>query len=169
VSSPDSIELGFVLRAHGIRGALRIRTESSNLASFRRLFVGGRAFEVRSVRPDKDDLLVELDGISDRDAAEALKGQPVTVLRSELPKPEENELYVADLVGCHVEDVEGRVLGVVAEIFFSGGHETLVVRDDKREFMLPFVEAMVVQVDLEGRRLVCDLPEGLVELNEPLQ
>lgn len=166
---PDSIQLGFVLRAHGVRGALRIRTESSILASFRRLFIGARVFKVRSVRSDKDDLLVELDGISDRDSAEALKGQAVAVLRSELPKPAEDELYVADLVGCRVEDLSGRALGEVAEVFFSGGHETLVVRREKQEFLLPFVEGIIVSVELEARRLVCDPPEGLMELNEPPQ
>jgi 16S rRNA processing protein RimM len=119
------------------------------------------------VRPDKDDFLVELEGVSDRESANALKGQPVCVLRDELPAPDEDQLYVADLVGCRAEDLQGRALGEVAEVFFSGAHETLVIRGENGEFMLPFVDAMVVQVDLEFRRLVCDPPEGILELNEP--
>jgi 16S rRNA processing protein RimM len=80
---------------------------------------------------------------------------------------DENELLVADLIGCTVFDAAGATLGEVTGSFDSGAHEVLEVRRaDGHEFMLPLVDAMVSAVDVEARKIVCDPPPGLIDLDE---
>lgn len=164
-SSSNTIEIGFVARAHGVRGGLRVRA-SEALAAADTLYLGGTPYKVVHASRDKDDWLVTVEGVADRDAAEALRGAVVAVDRAVVPVADD-ELLVADLVGCAVFDVAGAALGEVTGSFHSGAHEVLEVRrPDGGEFMLPFVDAMVKEVDVEARRIVCDPPPGLVDLDE---
>jgi 16S rRNA processing protein RimM len=151
-----------VLRAHGVKGALRIRA-SEALTAAEALFLDGESFAVESIQRDKEDFLVRLSGIVDRSRAEAQKGRAVSVDRALIPV-DENEIFVADLVGCSVVDKDGAPIGEVVGSFDSGAHEVLVVSGARgQELMIPFVDAIIVSVDLEVRRIVCDPPEGLFE------
>jgi 16S rRNA processing protein RimM len=162
------LEVGFVLRAHGVRGMLRIRSGGDSLGSVRELLVGGQPYSVVQSQREREDWLIKLAGVDDRNAAEALKGKPVAIADAARPAPADHELYVADLIGCTLVDRDGKELGAVTGSFDSGAHEILEAKssDGKREFMLPFVDAMIVSVDLEQRRIVCDPPPGLVDPDE---
>jgi 16S rRNA processing protein RimM len=164
-SSNDTIEVGYVLRAHGVRGIVRIKT-AIDLSVLDALWLGEQRFAVRHASRDKDDWLVTLDGVGDRDAADALRGRTLRLSRAAIPVAAD-ELLVADLVGCKVYDVAGTALGEVTGSFDSGAHEVLEVRAaDHKEFMLPFIDAFIVSVDTDGKRIVCDPPPGLIDLDE---
>lgn len=124
------------------------------------------AFRILEAQPERGDFLLRLDGVSDCDQADALRGRALYADRSALPPPEPGELYVADLVGCQVFDLAGAPLGEVAGSFPGGGTEILVVKHAGGEFLLPLVDAMVKELDLAARRLVCDPPPGLIDLDE---
>ncbi len=165
-SSSNTLDVGFVVRAHGIRGAVRVRSSSPALGAVAQLLLDGRPYRVARAQRDKDDWLLTLEGVADRDAAEALRGARVAVDRDAVPVGE-GELLVADLVGCKVFDVAGQELGEVTGSFDSGAHEVLEVRRaDGHEFMLPLVDAIVTAVDVAARRITCDPPPGLVDLDE---
>ncbi len=162
-SSSDKIDVGFVLRAHGVRGVVRVRTKA-DLGGVDAVWLGEERFAVRHASRDKDEWLVTLDGVASREAAEALRGRQVRLPRAAVPVGDD-ELLVADLIGCKVLDVAGATLGEVTGSFDSGAHEVLEVRaPDGKELMLPFVEAFVKEVDTEERRIVYDPPEGLLDL-----
>ncbi len=160
----DLIKIGYVARAHGIRGALRVHA-SENLSSLKQVYIGGELRKIRRIQPEKDDYLVELDGLSDRNQAELLRGASVEIERKDLPPADEDEVYVSDLIGCNVFTTQGESLGSVKETFHSGAHEMLVVTG-AHEFMLPFVEPIITEVDVAGRRIICDPPVGLVNLDD---
>jgi 16S rRNA processing protein RimM len=169
-SSNDTIDVGYVLRAHGVRGIVRIKT-AIDLSAHDALWLGDQRFAVRHASRDKDDWLVTLDGVGDRDAADALRGRTLRLSRADIPVAAD-ELLVADLVGCKVYDVAGTALGEVTGSFDSGAHEVLEVRGAEggggagKEFMLPFIDAFIVSVDTDGKRIVCDPPPGLIDLDE---
>jgi 16S rRNA processing protein RimM len=164
-SSNETIEVGFVLRAHGVRGVVRVRA-NVDLAAVDMLLVGESRYAVRHASRDKEDWLVTLDGVADRDAAEALRGRPVSLPRAAIAVAED-EILVGDLVGCALVDLAGSALGEVTGSFDSGAHEVLEVRAaDGREFMVPFIDAFITDVDLPTRKIVCDLPPGLVNVDE---
>jgi 16S rRNA processing protein RimM len=100
-------------------------------------------------------LLVRFAGIDDRDAAASLKGRDIAVARTELPAPGENEFYWADLVGLEVENAAGESLGRVERLFESGAAPVLVVVGES-ERLLPFVGAVVRQVDLGAGKILVD-------------
>jgi 16S rRNA processing protein RimM len=160
----DRVEIGVVARAHGVRGELRIALHnpaSTALDRAETLFVGGRELAVESVRPVQGAALVRLAGVDDRDKADALRGQAVAVARDAIELDEE-EFLLIDLVGCRVELRDGTSWGVVAAVE-TGLQDRLVIHDGDIERQLPVVDELLVDIDLEARRLVVDPPEGLPE------
>ena len=165
------VEIGVVARAHGVQGWVRVRLsdpDSESLSSLKEVALGepGRRVRLLGAEADAAGYRVHFEGIEDRDAAEALRGTRILVARTALPEPEEEEIYVADLIGCIVIDLEGRELGQVRAVHNWGAHELLALAlADGEEALVPMVEGIVTEVDVEGRRIVCDPPEGLLDLN----
>lgn len=91
-------------------------------------------------------LIAQLEGVTDRSAAEALKGIEIAVPRDELPLPEENEFYWSDLIGLNVVNAEGVELGKVDSLLQTGANDVLVVKGE-RERLIPFVKQIVLDVD----------------------
>jgi len=165
-SSNERIDVGFVLRAHGVRGVVRVRGGAA-VGTADAVWLDGERFAVRHASRDKDEWLLTLDGVATREAAEALRGRQVALPREAVPVGD-GELLVADLVGCTVVDVAGTTLGEVTGSFDSGAHEVLEVRaPDGRELLLPLVDAFVKAIDTDGKRIVYDPPEGLLDLEGP--
>src|SRR5262245_35786849 len=125
------------------------------------MFVGEREYAIESARPVVCASLVALEGIADRDAADGLRGRPVSVLRDDL-ELDDGEVLLADLVGCRVELPDGRPWGVVSGLEL-GPQDRLVIRDGAIERLLPVVDQFVIDVDVEARRIVVDPPEDLPE------
>lgn len=158
--------IGTILRAHGVRGWLRVRATTDAITTLDHVFVGGRTYAVLQAQAERGDFLLQLEGVTSREQASALRGQPVEAERDLLTPPAAGEVYAADIIGCAVFDVGGARLGEVAQTFPGGGHEVLVVKSDAREFMLPLVWPLVQTVDVAARRIVCDPPPGLINLDE---
>jgi 16S rRNA processing protein RimM len=155
--------MGRVLAPYGVRGWLKVRPETEqpeSLLSYRtwRLAAesGWRDYRLAEGRVHGGSILVaRLEGVVDRDQAARLQNMPIAVPRSALPPAPEGEYYWADLIGLAVVNREGVELGVVDEMFATGANDVLVVRGD-RERLIPFIESVVVEVDLRGSRLTVD-------------
>lgn len=158
------VSVGFILRAHALKGWVRCRGGGS-LPDLERVFVDGLEYAIEKVTTDKAEWLVKLAGVDDRNAADMLQGAQLTAERDWLPEPDAHEVYVADLVGCTLVDGDGVVLGTVTSVT-PGAQELLECTTPAgKQFSVPFVDALVVDVDLEARRLTCDLPIGLIDLD----
>ena len=159
------LTVGRIAGAHGVRGALRVDSSTGvdSWIDVDRLFIDGKEYVIENVRPIPTGALVELEGLTDRDKAHALRGKLIEVLREELPALDDDELYVADLIGCEVVDAAGARIGRVERTENNGAQELLVVVGEKGGVVVPFVEPIVMGVDLKARRIICDLPEGLPE------
>jgi 16S rRNA processing protein RimM len=158
----DRVEVGYVARAHGVRGELRVHlhaADSEVLFDVDRVWLGEQDFAVAGVRPTDGAVLLSLSGVDDRDVAEALKGRPVSVPRSAIHL-EPGEYLISDLVGCAVVDEQGAALGRIVEIL-PAGQDLLVIHDDSHERLLPLVPQLVLEVDLDARRVTVNLPEDL--------
>ena len=113
--------------------------------------------EVRRCRRQKEFLIVELGALQDRDAAEALRGILIGVPREALPPTGEGEYYWADLIGLEVVNTRNQMLGRVLGLIETPGNAVLRVGksedDAEQERLLPFVESVVLDVDLSTQRL----------------
>jgi 16S rRNA processing protein RimM len=104
-----------------------------------------------------DGFLLRLEGVLTREQAASLTGRELCLAKSTLPPLGQGEFYVEDLVGCRVEDGEGRVLGVVRSVFWNGAHDVVVIGDGERgERLLPAVPGFIVAVDRSTKCVVVD-------------
>jgi 16S rRNA processing protein RimM len=170
---PARLLAGRVAGAHGLRGRLRIACEGGTAEGWlgaAHLYVGAHEREapryaVVAAEPGRPgELRVQLAEVRDRSAAEALRGAGVWIERTQLAALPEGEYWAFELIGCEVEDVSGRRLGRVREIGNTGAQDLLVVESAEGERrLIPAVREWWREVDLEGRRLVMELPPGLLE------
>jgi 16S rRNA processing protein RimM len=172
---PARLLAGRVVGAHGLRGRLRVRCDeggAEGLIGARELFLGEReeaaqrhgVSDARAGRPG--EVLLELEGISDRSAAEELRGTGVWIEPAALAELPEGEYWAFQLIGCEVEDEAGRRLGRVREIRSTGAQDLLVVEGEGgAEHLIPAVQSWWREVDLARRRIVVELPPGLLELS----
>src|SRR5262249_272847 len=140
-SSNLRVPIGFVLRPHGIQGLLRVRAGDS-LVSLSHVYLDDERVKILKVQRDKQEFLVELEGLSDRDAAEKCKGAQLSVDREQLPPLAEGEIYLFDLVGCRVFDSAGADLGEVISVESTGAQDLLTIRG-ARTWQLPFVSELL--------------------------
>jgi 16S rRNA processing protein RimM len=108
--------------------------------------------------------LVGFEGHDRIEAVEAWRGTFLAAPASELRQPDPDEVYLHELAGFAVRDPSGTPLGVVSDVAEGPAGLILTVQGPKREFLLPFRKEFVKQVDREGKKLVVDLPEGLMDL-----
>ncbi|WP_039799530.1 ribosome maturation factor RimM [Nocardia araoensis] len=168
--------VGRVAKSHGVRGELvvEVRTDEpeARFAPGTRLrgrlprATEVREFTVESAREHSGRLLVFLAGVTDRTAADALRGMLFVVDSADLPPSEDpDEFYDHELEGLEVRLADGTVVGSVREVLHSAAGELLEVRaaDDGREILIPFVTAIVPTVSLAEGVIVIDPPEGLLD------
>jgi 16S rRNA processing protein RimM len=167
--------VGRVVRAHGVTGELvvEVRTDDPDTrfapgATLRaKPSRGGleRDYVVDSAREHSGRLLVRLDGVADRAAADSLRGTLFLVDSADLPPIEEpDEFYDHQLEGLQVVTTTGTPVGSVAEVLHTAAGELLSVRTEGGEVLVPFVSAIVTAVSLTDQTIEIDPPEGLLEL-----
>ena len=171
-AAADRVEVATIAKAHGIRGevlAVSIDASSETLGAVDHVWVGERRYAVVGARPVGGAYLLALEGLTDRDAAAALRGQVVSVARDQLELDEDDVLY-ADLVGCRCQLPDGRPWGTIVAIEL-GPQDRLVIHDDQHEDgspgaverLLPLVDAFIADVDAERRIVVVTPPDGIPE------
>ncbi|MBS28009.1 MAG: 16S rRNA processing protein RimM [Alphaproteobacteria bacterium] len=163
---PDTSQrvcLGVVTGAHGLHGLLRVRPYTDvpeDIAAYGPVQSedGQREFtlDVRN-RTGKGQILVHIEGVDDRTAAEALKGEQFYIARGQLPDAGDDEFYHADLIGMAVVSNEGEELGAVRAVNNFGGGDMLEISGaDGQLATVPFTKAAVPEIDLDARRVVVD-------------
>jgi len=168
---PDLIRIGRIGGTHGLRGGLKFRPDdpdSTSLASLKRIFIGRdgspveyRLAEVARVNPRY--MRIMLEGLTDVNAAEKLRGAEVFAARSDLPELAPGEFYYFEAVGCEVRTTDGRIIGHIESAFFSGAHDVWVVKADGAEFLIPVIEDVVRSIDLDARLVMIEPIPGLLE------
>lgn len=160
------IELGAVGAPFGVRGWVKLRSFTDppdRLLEHRDLQLGfsgiWKVFRIEASGRSGGRLTAKFSGVEDRDQAQALRGSPICVPRSELPRREAKDFYRADLIGCEVVTLTGVGLGKVQHFVETPAQVLMVVRG-AREFWVPAAPRHLRRVDLEARRVVVDWDEG---------
>ena len=169
------VEVGYVARAHGVTGELRVVLHSADegfpeTIETLRLSKAGQAknYQVQEVRPTKGAVLMRLYGCSTREAAAALKGWTLEVDEKHLPEVEGREHYLYEVMGASVESADGEKLGKIKSFLDNGAHPIAVLALEGKENLLPWVEAFFVSFDRETRVVVVDVPDGLWDDSSPV-
>ncbi|HEX2605358.1 MAG TPA: ribosome maturation factor RimM [Oxalicibacterium sp.] len=161
----DLVLVGHIAGAYGLQGWVRIRPYSSEADALLHAKTWWldkpelRDVARMQVREHSGDIVAQLMGVADRDAAEALKGATVQVSRSHFPALDDNEFYWVDLIGMAVENPEGQALGTVKDMMDNGAHPILRVQptgENAQEMLIPFVDQFVIKVDRDARKITAD-------------
>ena len=156
----ELICVGHILGAHGIKGWVRVFSNTSpreNIVNYSPWLLA-RGDEIKPVaitgRLQGRNVLAKLDGIEDRNQAEALAGCELYIEPAQLPALEAGEYYWSDLIGLEVETSEAEPLGVITAMMETGADDVMVLNGE-RERLIPFVmDEIVMEVDLGERRMV---------------
>lgn len=164
----EKVCVGAIAGAFGVRGEVRLKSFTAvpeDIAAYAPLETedGARSFSVKITRQIKNGLAARLSGITNKEAADALRGTQLFVPRNRLPSLPDDEFYHADLIGLQVTDTGGTPLGKVLAVHNNGADDLLELRapGQKQTVLLPFTKAIVPTVDLARGRIVADPPEGL--------
>ncbi len=161
----DRLLLGEIGAAVGLKGELRLRSytgEPAAIAEYGPLQSDppGRSFTIVNLRESPKGLVAKFEGVSSREAAEALTGTKLYVDRDKLPASEPDEWYYADLIGLEGIDSEGAPLGIVTAVHNFGASDIIELAPATGPTLLiPFTEETVPEVDIESGRLTVIPPE----------
>ncbi len=161
--------IGRIVGAHGTGGVCKIISYAESLAVFESgnpLFVETddnrlKTLDVLWVKPHSKGALMALNGVSDRDGAEKLRGAALFVDKRRLPALETESYYWFELIGMEVFTQDGLFLGRLESILPTGSNDVYVVRQADRETLVPALATVVRRIDTDRRRMEVALPEGL--------
>ena len=175
----DLIELGAVSEAQGLQGQVKVRPHSSEpvallsskavwLSIIPRRDAGVSAsveqasltqYKVKSAKMHSGNVVMALEGISDRDQALTLKGARILVARDAFPKADSDSYYWVDLIGCSAVNLQNEVLGEVIDVTENGAHGVIAIGDASSKAikqLVPFVKEVVQNVDLANKTITLD-------------
>ena len=169
----DLVVVGRIRRAHGVFGVVVVEPLTAGAEEVftpgRQLIAGTvkgeaavpeRVLRIEMAEPFQGGFRVHFDAITDRNEADRWRNRSVLSPRAELPEPKENEIYLHDLIGLTVLDQRGEAVGQV-EAYYELPHDIMIeVARSGDSVMVPY--RFVIEVDLEGKRVVVDPPEGLL-------
>lgn len=169
---PSTIVVGRVRKPHGVRGEISIEILSDvpdRFAAGGRLLLRcpearPRPVEVISSRPHGEAQVIRLTGCRTREDAETLRGALLEVERAQVPSAPDGSYYHYQLIGCACIDRTSGALGPVVDVIEDGGGWLLEIGHSNGRLLVPFVEAFLVDVDVEGGRIEIDVPAELIEL-----
>ena len=163
----EYFEIGQISNTHGLKGELKVRPYTETAKRFEALtsilvdFDGSlKEYQVESVRYQKDIVLLKLKGVDIIEDAEKLKGLSIKIPRADAKDLEENEFFIADLIGLEV--YQNEFIGIVDDVFEAGGSDVYVVkRKGKKDLLLPAIDSVIKKIDIEKKRMDVEIPRGL--------
>lgn len=170
IKASDFITMGKIVGVHGVKGNLKVYSYAEDPAIFCvgqmlrvELSDGGRVQNclLTSAHPHKRVLLMTFEGVTTCDQAEGLVGGLIRMPRAALPELEGGEYYWFDIIGLDVIDRKRGVLGKVMSIMPTGANDVYVVSDGDKETLVPALESVILEIDLDRQKMQVLLPEGL--------
>ena len=175
----DLIELGAISEAQGLQGQVKVRPHSSEpvallssksiwLSLIPRRDAGVSAsleqasltqYKVKNAKMHSGNVVLTLDGVTDRDQALALKGSRILVARDAFPKADSDSYYWVDLIGCKAINLQGEALGEVIDVSENGAHGVIAIGNTETKtivYLVPFVKEVVQNVDLPNKTITLD-------------
>ncbi len=164
--------MGKIVATHGIRGQLRVvpfSGETSTIVSLRTVQLKGpgggmEPFEVAHAVAHGKKVLITLKAFDNINQVLHLVGREVYAQREQLPELPPDEYYWCDLLGLRVVTAGGETLGTLAEIIATGSNDVYVVREGTHEYLIPALEDVIIDIDLDAGVMTVSPPEGLLDL-----
>lgn len=175
---PKYLQLGDILRPHGVKGELRVRVLTDypdRLPKLKRVYLGGTPtdpkplpYTISKVRFDRQYALITFKEVTDRDAADLLRGLALLVALEDAVPLEEGEVYLFQLIGMRVVLEDGTDLGEITDIAETGGNDNYIVQSPTLgEFAIPAIPQVVLKIDADKQQVIIRPMEGLLPEKRP--
>lgn len=166
------LEVGKIINTHGLKGEVKIATWTDSPDVFEDIeYViikskkGDITLNVAGVKYQKNNIIVKFRELERIEDAEPLKNSVLYVPREMLGELPEGVYYIADLIGLEVFDDEGHKIGVIADVFSTGANDVYdIKREGQKNLLLPAIDDVVLNVDIEGGKVTVHIMEGLLDL-----
>jgi 16S rRNA processing protein RimM len=167
------VPVGKIVGAHGVKGNIKVYSYTESLSVFNPgsliLLINPKGFEksykIKWVKPHGRLTLLSLKGVENRNTVETLIGSVFFIERASLPEPGDGSYYWVDIIGISVFTADDEYIGLVESIIPTGSNDVFVVRNPDKahdsEILIPAIESVILEIDLERKTMRVDLPEGL--------
>lgn len=164
--------IGKIVNTHGVKGELKVMPttdEPKRFSKLKEVYVehrGLKTYTVESVRYHKEFVLIKLEGINDMTEAERFKGGLMKIDRKDSLPLKKDEYYISDLYDLEVYTEEDRHLGKIKDVIYTGSNDVYVVErtEGGKDLLLPAIKQVVKSVQIEDKKMIVHLLEGLEEL-----
>ena len=164
----EFIEIGGVVNTHGLRGDLKIQPWCDDPEIFydlKEIYIDETKYEIENARLHKTCVLLKVKGVDSINDAERLKNKTAFVERAALGELPEGTYYICDLLGLRVETKDGKVLGVIDDIIKTGSNDVYVLKSEnsKKPILIPVIDEVVKEVNIEAGYVTVELLKGLID------
>lgn len=164
------LQVGVITQTHGVRGEVKVFPTTDDPARFKKLkkvlLDTGKEMlplEVQGVKFSKQFVIVKFKGIDNINDIERYKRCPLLVERQDAVKLEENEYFIADMLGIDVVTEDGEVFGVLKDVIETGANDVYVIDSREHgEVLVPAIRECILEVDVEARKMTVRLMDGLI-------
>ncbi len=162
----DFLEIGKIINTHGLKGEVKISpwTDSyDDFEGFSHVYTRTeQKLNIDGVKYQKNNLIVKFREINSIEEAEKYKNAVLYLTKEELGELPENVFYIADLLDCTVFSEDGEKIGILCDVFSTGSNDVYdIKRENAKNLLVPIIDGVVKSVDIESKKIVIKIPEGL--------
>ncbi|MDE6605842.1 MAG: ribosome maturation factor RimM [Clostridia bacterium] len=154
----DRLTIGYISKAQGVKGEVKISPLTDDASRFKKLksvYLDGKSYAVKSVRLLPNGIFMAFEGIDDRNSAELLRNKEIQIERKDAVNLPKDRYFIVDVVGCEVF-ADDEKIGKLIDVLQYGSADVYVISTPKGKAMIPAIERIIKQVDVENKRVLLD-------------
>ena len=165
----EYLSIGQIVNTHGIKGEIKVfplTDDASRFDKLKEIYIESKdemtKYQIESIKHLKNTVILKLKGIDTMNDSEKLRNLYIKVGRWDAVRLPKDSFFICDIVESDVFDIHGELLGKLADVLQTGANDVYIVKDDKREILIPALKSVVKEIDLQNKKIIVDLPEGLI-------
>lgn len=165
----EYLSIGQIVNTHGIKGEVKVYPLTDDAARFDKLkdvYIESKGemtkYQVESAKHMKNTVILKLKGIDSMNDAEKLRQLYLKVGRWDAVRLPKDTFFVCDIIDSDVYDIHGELLGQLKDVLQTGANDVYVVKKDSKEILIPALKSVVKEINLQSKKIIVELPEGLI-------
>jgi len=165
----EYLSIGQIVNTHGIRGEVKVYPLTDDASRFNKLkevYIEAKnemtKYQVESAKHLKNTVILKLKGVDTMNDAEKLRQLYIKVGRWDAVRLPKDTFFICDIVDSEVFDIHGELLGKLYDVLQTGSNDVYVVKNDTKEILIPALKTVVKEINLQNKKIIVDLPEGLI-------
>lgn len=165
----EYLSIGQIVNTQGIKGEVKVfplTNDASRFDKLKEIYIESKdeliKYQVESTKHLKNTVILKLKGIDTMNDSEKLRNLYIKVGREDAVRLPKDSFFICDIIESEVFDIHGELLGKLVDILQLGCNDVYVVKDEKKEILIPALKTIVKEINLQNKKIIVDLPEGLI-------